>query len=434
MANEWIVTTREKPWMRRADPALGKGAPVLRVRSDAGQIWKGFGGCFNELGWIALGRLSSSDREAVLRGLFSREPGCCGFSYCRLPMGASDYAESWYSHNERAGDLAMAHFSIERDHRYLIPYIRAARAYQPGLALFASPWSPPAWMKQPPAYNYGTLVWTPENLAAYARYFVRFVQAYAALGLPIEAVHVQNEPNSDQKFPSCVWTGAKMRDFIRDYLGPAFREAGLATRIWVGTIERADVNAWAQLILSDEKARAFVAGVGYQWAGKGAVQRTRMAWPDVPMIQTENECGDGTNAWEYAHYVFDLIHHYVTNGVEAYVYWNMVLEAGGESTWGWKQNAMVSVDPCRGTYVLNPEYQVMRHFAACVAPGDRVLALEGQWSGNALAFRKPDGSVAWVLHNPFAEDVAVCIDDGVRAFELRLEPRSFHTVVTGGEP
>lgn len=432
MKNEWMVSTPDNTWTRRESARSVRVEPTLRVSPDARQVWKGFGGCFNELGWIALGQLAPTDRERILRGLFSNESGCCGFSYCRLPIGASDYAASWYSHNERAGDLAMEHFSVERDHQHLIPFIRAARNYQPGLALFASPWSPPTWMKQPPAYNYGTLVWTLENLEAYARYFVRFVQEYAALGLAIDAVHVQNEPDSDQKFPSCLWTGAKMRDFIRDYLGPAFRDAGLETRIWIGTIERADVNAWAQLILSDDRARAFVSGVGYQWAGKGAVQRTRMAWPDVPMIQTENECGDGTNSWDYAHYVFDLIHHYVTNGVEAYVYWNMVLGSGGESTWGWKQNSMVSVDPRRGSFTLNPEYHVMRHFAAFVAPGDRVLGLEGRWAGNALAFRKRDGRVVWVLHNPFSEDVVVCIDDGAQARELRLEPRSFHTVVTGG--
>lgn len=431
MKNEWYCTTPEQPWIQREVPPVSSTSGTLTIRDGKGPLWKGFGGCFNELGWIALTKLTPADRETVLRGLFSNEAGCCGFSYCRMPIGASDYAHSWYSHNEHNGDVAMEHFSVERDHQHLIPFIQAARELQPGLSLFASPWSPPTWMKHPPAYNYGTLVWTPETLAAYARYFVRFVQAYASLGIEIGAVHVQNEPNSDQKFPSCLWTGAKMRDFIRDYLGPAFKEAGLATQIWAGTIEREDVNAWAQVILSDDRARAFVDGVGYQWAGKGAVQRTRMAWPDVPMIQTENECGDGTNTWEYAHYIFDLIHHYVSNGVEAYVYWNMVLETGGESTWGWKQNAMVSVDPLQGTYTLNPEYHVMRHFAAHVAPGDRVLELEGRWAGNALAFRKCDGRTAWMLHNPFDDEVAVSLADGRGTYELRLDPKSFHTVITG---
>ena len=111
---------------------------------------------------------------------------------------------------------------------------------QPELRLIASPWSPPTWMKQPRVYNNGVLRWEPEILEAYALYLLRFVQAYQAEGLPVQQLHVQNEPNSDQKFPSCVWTGAKMRDFIRDFLGPRFREAGADCEIWAGTIESPD--------------------------------------------------------------------------------------------------------------------------------------------------------------------------------------------------
>src|SRR5438874_2095649 len=132
----------------------------------------------------------------------------------------------------------------------------------------------PTLSHRPPPAGYRRLRWQPEILEAYALYLLRFVQAYQAEGLPVHQLHVQNEPNSDQKFPSCVWTGAKMRDFIRDYLGPCFREAGVACQIWAGTIERADYDAWAHTILLDPRARACVSGVGYQWAGKGAVQRT----------------------------------------------------------------------------------------------------------------------------------------------------------------
>ncbi len=108
---------------------------------------------------------------------------------------------------------------------------------QANLRLFASPWSPPTWMRQPHVYNYGVLRWEPEILEAYALYLLRFVQAYQAEGLPVHQLHVQNEPDSNQKYPSCIWTGAKMRDFIREYLGPRFREAGVACEIWAGTID-----------------------------------------------------------------------------------------------------------------------------------------------------------------------------------------------------
>lgn len=432
MKYEWTSSSPTTQWKKQGGPALVDASPSLSIRQEPSQTWKGFGGCFNELGWKALIRLTPGNRDAILRNLFSSESGC-GFNYCRAPIGASDYAESWYSHNEHPGDFEMIRFSIERDQRYLIPYIRAAQKYQSKRFLFASPWSPPTWMKQPQSYNYGKLIWKPEYLNAYALYFVRFVQEYAKEGIRIDAVHVQNEPNSDQKFPSCLWTGEQMRDFIRDYLGPMFCRKRLDCQIWVGTIERQDVNTWAQLILSDEKAREYVSGVGYQWAGKGAVQRTRMAWPDIPVVQTENECGDGLNTWEYAHYVFDLIHHYVSNGVEAYVYWNMILPSGGESTWGWKQNSLISIDLERSTFKYNPEYYVMKHFASFIEQGAQVLKLEGMWAGNALAFRTCDGRIVYVIHNPFAATVPVHIGGKAGTVEFTLEHQSINTIVESSD-
>ena len=148
--------------------------------------------------------------------------------------------------------------------------IRAAMAaHGKRLKLFASPWSPPLWMKTHKVYNYGNFIWAREYLRAYASYFVRFVQAYAAEGLTVDAVHVQNEPDSDQKFRSCLWTGEKLGMFIRDYLGPAFAKAGLTTEIWLGTIERPSFNDWVVPSLLDPETRKFVAGIGFQWAGNG---------------------------------------------------------------------------------------------------------------------------------------------------------------------
>ena len=223
-----------------------------------------------------------------------------------------------------------------------------------------------------------------------------------------------------------------MRDFIRDYLGPRFREAGVACEIWAGTIDRADYDAWAHTILLDPHARAFVSGVGYQWAGKGAVQRTHQSWPELRLLQTENECGDGTNTWEYAHYVFTLLHHYLSNGVNGYVYWNMVLPPGGHSTWGWTQNSMITVDATQQTVTYNPEFYVMKHLAHFVAPGSVRVDLQGPWSGNALAFQTPDRSTVVVCANPFSEHVEVVMDVASDRFLLRLDAHSFNTVVLDG--
>lgn len=426
----WFVSETGRPWQRR-EPSAGAGsAPGLTVTASADQTMLGFGGCFNELGWTALGRLSAEERTAVLADLFGEDG--CRFSFCRMPIGASDFALEWYSLAEHPEDYAMERFSIGRDRGCLIPYIREAMRFRPDLRLFASPWSPPVWMKVRRVYNGSSLRPEPAVREAYALYLARTVEAFRAEGVPLVQVHPQNEPIADQKFPSCLWTGAEMRDFIRDHLGPLFERRRVPAEIWLGTLNCEDYVEWFLTPLADEGCRRFVKGLGVQWWAKRVVQRVRRAFPDLPMVQTENECGDGSNAWDHAHHVFGLMWQYLVNGACGYVYWNMVLPEGGESTWGMPQNSMVTVTE-GGRAVRNPEYWLMRHLAAHVPPGSVRLETEGLWAGNALAFRRPDGRVVLVLENPLSEPRRLAVEGESPVFGLTLElpPRSFHTVVVG---
>jgi glucosylceramidase len=436
----WISSTQESVWQdKQVLDETGRGAN-LTITHEKFQTVEGFGGCFNELGFMALSHLSEAERGQVMYSLFHPD-GEQKFSICRLPIGASDYALEWYSLNETDGDLEMKHFSIARDQQYLIPYIKEALKLNPNLKLFASPWSPPTWMKFPKSYNYGTLRWEKEILEAYALYFVKFVEAYRKEGITINQVHVQNEVVADQKFPSCLWTGEQLREFIRDYLGPAFEKHGLDTEIWLGTINAPepwdewikkkvqDHDAYAHTVLSDPEAYKYVKGVGYQWAGKYGIQRTVQSYPELRYMQTENECGDGENTWFYAKYIFNLFQHFFTNGVNAYIYWNMVLEPKGRSTWGWEQNSMITVDPATIKAIHNPEYYVMKHFAHFVSPDSTRIGLKGPWSGNALAFEKTTGEKVVVIANPFTETRILHLSDGVRTQSFALEPESFNTIL-----
>lgn len=427
----WISTTEDAPWRTMMPrPVATAREAGLEVTDRRAQPWEGFGGCFNELGWIALGLLPAAERRRVLRALFHPAEGC-RFSLCRLPIGASDYAAEWYSHDEHDGDFAMRKFSIERDRKFLLPYVKAAQALRPDLGFFASPWSPPTWMKFPRAYNHGRFIQDKEHLDAYARYLVKFVRAYAAEGVRIGQVHPQNEPVADQKFPSCVWTGEELRDFIRDHLGPALARSVPGCEVWLGTLNTDDYDGYPLTVLSDPGANRFVAGVAFQWAGKGAIQRTRAAWPDKRLMQSENECGDGANSWAHAEHVFRLMQHYLANGANAYVYWNMVLEEGGRSTWGWPQNSLVTVDPRTRRASFRHEYHVMRHLSGFVDPGAHRLELAGPWSGNAVAFANPDGHRVVAVHNPSPGERRFALRDRRAALEAVLPPRSVNTFVVG---
>ena len=229
---QWRYSTPESVW-QTGTPITAKEKANLRLNGVEYQKMFGFGGCFNEQGYEALKTLPENKQDSLLKELFAADTEACKLNFCRMPIGANDYAMDWYSLDETPGDYELEHFSIARDKERLIPYIQKAKAYAPDLKLFASPWSPPTWMKNPPVYNWGKLIWEPKNLQAYADYFARFVKEYQREGITIDQIHVQNEPVANQKFPSCMWTGAELKEFIRDYLGPTFKKDGLDTEIWL---------------------------------------------------------------------------------------------------------------------------------------------------------------------------------------------------------
>lgn len=433
-------TTKNNKFLKNELNNTVNAKATLHVSQTENRTIEGFGSCFNELGMRALNHLNENERAKVLDKLFSPE-GDCRFNLCRMPIGASDYATEWYSYNENENDFDMEMFSIEKDKRLLIPYIKEALKRNPNIVLTASPWSPPTWMKTQKAYNFGTLRWEEDVLKAYALYFVKFVQAYEAEGITIHQVHVQNEVVADQKFPSCRWTGEQLRDFIKNYLGPAFEKHNIKSEIWLGTINAPepytewledytqDFDVYAGLVLRDSEAYKYVSGVGYQWAGKNAIQRSVEAFPEKRFLQTENECGNGKNTWVYAEYVFNLFRHYFVNGVNGYMYWNAVLEPKGMSTWGWEQNSMITVNPETKEVVYNPEFYVMKHFSHFVEKGAKRLTTSGSDSVDTVAFKNPDGTIVIVISNKNDNSRIANIEFADEIFEVELEGHSFNTIV-----
>lgn len=425
----WISTTEAAPWVEQ--PAAAFGTPqtlpgVLVDTANPQQSIEGFGASFNEFGWDALAHLAQADRDEVMRQLFAPGAGV-NFSLCRMPVGANDFSRDWYSYDETPGDFALEHFSIANDEQTLIPFIRAAKAFQPELALWASPWSPPTWMKRNGHYagSMPNALWQKaENglqphqvqtedtdsfiqedryLDAYARYFGAFIDAYARHGIRIGMVMPQNEFNSAQIFPSCTWTPQGLARFI-GHLGPEMAKRDV--EIFLGTLERP--KEWqAEIVLDDPQAGEFVQGVGVQWAGKGAVPYLHRKRPELRIYQSEQECGDGRNDWRFARYAWSLLRHNFAHGVTGYMYWNMALIEGGISRWGWAQNSLVVVDADAHTYRFTHEFQLLKHFAHFVQPGARVLpTLSYTGYEQQVVFRNPDGSLVVVAHNDMATPLA----------------------------
>ena len=449
---EWVSSTESSPWVaqERVSADNGKIAPDVEIRfDDPQQTIDGFGACFNELGWTSLNELKDEDREAIMQELFLPGVGA-NFTICRMPVGANDFSRDWYSYDETPGDFAMTHFSIGNDKETLIPFIKSAQRYNPNLALWASPWSPPTWMKYNKHYACaytgewveapyrnglaedsvgaeGSDMFIQEDayLQAYALYFEKFIEAYRNEGIGIFAVMPQNEFNSCQIFPSCTWTAAALANFVGRYLAPAMERQNV--EVMFGTMERANYLL-VDTILTDPASGKYIKGVGFQWAGKDAVAEIHQRYPKLSLYQSEQECGDGLNNWSGAMYSWNLMKHYLSNGVNAYMYWNISLLEGGISRWGWAQNSLVVVDAATKSYRFTPEYYVMKHVSHYVQPGARRLNTTGTFS-DLLVFENPDKSVVVIAGNEESQDKKVNIRIREEVYAPVLKANSLNTFV-----
>lgn len=442
-----IATTRDAPWQAQPQPPATWHWDTLDLNVDlaaTAQTIEGFGGCFNELGWTSLQKLNETDRESVLHELFDPSAGA-RFTLCRMPIGANDFSLRPYSYDETKGDFELKHFTIENDRATLVPFIHAAQRYQPKLRLWASPWTPPSWMKRngfyaeapsrPGVKDNGILpdqvghegedmfVLEEPYLRAYARYFGRFIDAYAEQGIRIGMVMPQNEFNSPQNFPSCTWTPAGLAKFLR-HLGPEMESRSVA--VFFGTLERGNPKLLRD-VMADREAARYIRGVGVQWAGKNALPAIHREFPSLTLYQSEQECGDGANRWEYTGYCWQLVKHYLRSGAGAYMYWNLALEQGGISTWGWTQNSLVSVDTAASRFRFTSDFYLMKHLSHFVDVGAKRVETTGTCD-DALAFVNPDGRLVLLIRNPDSHARTVEIREGARQVTLQLPADSISTV------
>jgi glucosylceramidase len=318
-------------------------------------------------------------------------------------MGASDYATSWYTLDDTAGDYTMANFSIDRDRQKLIPFIKAALQVKPDINLWASPWVVPAWMM-----TNSNMKSDAQTLGAHALYMARFVEEYAKEGLRIQAIHPQNEPG----YARVHWTQALLIDFMKTYLGPTFAQRNLTAEIWCGTMSKdPDDTNIAKAVANDAAALKYVKGFGVQWNLQAAVATLAQKGP---VMQTEHRCGNYNFAspyWDQSRYnanmpqndhlygeeSWQLIRDWIVSGVNSYSAWNMVLDTIGKSLDNWPQNALLVVDRSAKKLTATAAYYAFRHYSRYIAVGATRIGITG--STDALAFKNPDGSVVVQVYN-----------------------------------
>jgi glucosylceramidase len=437
----WISSTQSAPWQQMqvesvpsssqtaAQPSTQPAAPAIQLDSSTTfQTIDGFGSCFNDLGWQALQALDPPVREATLQSLFA--PSGANFTLGRAPIGANDFATGWYSYDETPNDFALTHFSIDHDRQTLIPFIHAAMRYQPSLGIWAVPWSPPTWMKTNGAYKGGEMKNDPQTLASYALYFSKYIQAYRAEGIPLFAVMPQNEPRyNNNVYPQAVWSGALMDAFLRDYLVPRLRQDKLSIQVWQGTIVNENLADYILPVLGDPRTAPSITGVAYQYGGQQALLATHQRYPDKKLMQSETECYNGDNLWQQGLITFRKIIDDTNNFTGSYFFWNTVLDDRETSSWGWRQNSLLTVDRATKQVRYNPEFYAMKHFSASVLPGARRIAVSGGPFPQIVAFANPSGSQVVEFENESDQPVDATLQSAGQLYRLAVPAKSMNTVI-----
>ncbi len=411
------------------------GLPTVIVNTGrAFQTIEGFGGAFTEsaaVAWLALGTVH---RQQVLEACFDRASGH-GYSLCRVHMGSCDFSLGNYAHVEAPDDMALASFSIDRDRRALLPFIRAAQrvAGQP-IKLLASPWSPPAWMKTTGRMNDGGRL-RPECRRAWARCYVRFIESYEDEGVPIWGVSVQNEPMATQRWDSCLYTAEEERDFVRDFLGPELEAAGLGrVRIVIWDHNRDLMVERANAVYSDPAAARYVWGTGFHWYGEDHfdhVQQVHDAWPDKQLLFTEGcqEGGPHHGSWDlgerYARSMIKDLNRWTVGWID----WNLLLDhRGGPNHVGNFCSAPIHTNAAYDGFSLQSSYYYLGHFARFVRPGARrVLCAASRQDIEATAFRNTGGAVAIVVMNRTEQTLRGALQGDDATSVTELPPRSIAT-------
>ena len=366
----------------------------------------GFGGAFTEAAALTWQKMGPTNQAAIIDAYFNTTNGN-NYTLCRTHINSCDFSASNYAYDEVAGDTELKHFSIGRDERALLPMIKAALAVsKTPFKLFATPWSPPAWMKTNGEMNHGGKL-KPEYRQAWADYFVRYIQEYKKQGIDVWGLTSQNEPEANSPWDNCLYTPAEHRDFIRDYLGPTLQRAQLQkVKLMVWDHNRDDMVEYADVMYSDPVASRYIWGTAYHWYSDGAFQNMAMhhdAWPEKPLLATEG-CQDGgahIGDWGMGERYATAIINDLNRWSVGWVDWNLVLdENGGPNHANNFCSAPIIADTRHDRLLFQSSYYYIGHFTRFIRPGaKRILCTSSQSNIEAAACVNPDGMVAVVVLN-----------------------------------
>jgi len=407
-----------------------------------GQMIVGIGGALTDASAETYAKLPAAKQAEVMDAYFSPSKGI-GYTLGRTHIHSCDFSSASYTYVTE-GDKELKSFSVDHDRQFRIPFTKRAIAAAGGrLTLFASPWSPPAFMKTNNDMLHGGKL-KPDFYQSWANYYTRFIKAYEREGIPIWGITVQNEPMATQTWESCIYSAEDERDFLKNYLGPTMHREGLADKKIIAWDHNRDlIYQRVSTILADPKAAQYVWGIGYHWYEPWSggtmmfdnVRLVRETFPDKPLIFTEGTVDtfkpDDIHNWRLGEYYGRSMINDFNDGAVGWTDWNVLLdERGGPNHVGNFCFAPVHADTKTGELTYTNSYHYIGHFSKFVRPGARRIAASPSRSALlSTAFVNPDGKVATVVMNPTEQKITYFLWVAGNAAEVTSLPHSIQTLV-----
>lgn len=382
------------------------------------QTFLGIGGAITDASAEVFSKLSKDKQQELLNAYYDKEKGI-GYSLVRTTIHSSDFGSESYTYIKE-GDAALNTFNIDHDRQYRIPLIKKAmKTAEEKLTIYASPWSPPAFMKSNKhMLKGGTLL--PEYYQPWANYYTKFIKAYEKEGIPIWGLTVQNEPMAVQTWESCVYTAEAERDFLKNFLGPTMKKEGLGDKkIVVWDHNRDLMNQRANVIFSDPEASKYAWGIGFHWYESWAggapmfdnVRKVKEAYPTKNLLFTEG-CVESFDAKKYQfwangeRYGISMINDF-NNGTVGWTDWNILLDQkGGPNHVGNFCFAPIHADINSGELIYTPSYYYIGHFSKFIRPeAKRVSTAVSRSSLLSTSFLNTDGKMITVVMNQSDKEI-----------------------------
>ena len=406
------------------------------------QTFLGIGGAITDASAEVFAKLSPGKQVEFLQAYFSKEKGI-GYSLIRTNIHSCDFSPGSYTYIAD-GDTALKTFSIEHDKQFRIPLIKRATDAAGGkVTLYASPWSPPAFMKDNNSMLKGGKL-LPAFYQSWANYYVKFINSYQREGIPVWGLTIQNEPMASQRWESCIFTAEEERDFLKNYLGPTLKKAGLGNKkITVWDHNRDLISQRASTILDDKDANKYVWGIGYHWYENWSggdpmfenIGKVNEMYPDKNLLFTEG-CVESFKAEKYQlwangeRYGRSMINDF-NNGTVGWTDWNILLdENGGPNHVNNFCFAPLHADSKTGELIYTPSYYFIGHFSKFIGEGaKRISSVASRSQLLTTSFLNKNGKVITVVINQSDKKINYNLCIGTKASAITILPHAIQTLV-----